>query len=74
MIGDFEELVIFNEVNQNNQIQGAILISAKKDFIAGADIKSFKGEKVGDFQPTRSKRKGHAMLQDIGGVLEYPRF
>ena len=32
LIGDFEE--VFNEVNQNNQIQGAILISAKKDFIA----------------------------------------
>ena len=61
LIGDFEE--VFNEVNQNNQIQGAILISAKKDFIAGADIKSFKGEKVGDFQPT--SRKGHAMLQAI---------
>ena len=61
LIGDFEE--VFNEVNQNDQIQGAILISAKKDFIAGADIKSFKGEKVGDFQPT--SRKGHAMLQAI---------
>ena len=61
LITDFEE--IFNEVNQNEQIQGAILISAKKDFIAGADIKSFKGEKVGDFQPT--SRKGHAMLQAI---------
>ena len=48
LIVDFEE--VFNEVNQNKQIQGAILISAKKDFIAGADIKSFKGEKVGDFQ------------------------
>ena len=53
LIGDFEE--VFNEVNQNDQIQGAILISAKKDFIAGADIKSFKGEKIGDFQPTREK-------------------
>ena len=30
LITDFEE--IFNEVNQNDQIQGAILISAKKDF------------------------------------------
>ena len=30
LIGDFEE--VFNEVNQNKQIQGAILISAKKDF------------------------------------------
>ena len=43
LIGDFEE--VFNEVSNNNDIKGAILISAKKDFIAGADIKSFKGEK-----------------------------
>ena len=43
LIGDFEE--VFNEVSNNNDIKGAILISAKKAFIAGADIKSFKGEK-----------------------------
>ena len=61
LIGDFEQ--VFSEVSNNEQINGAILISAKKDFIAGADIKSFKGEKVGDFQPT--SRKGHAMLQAI---------
>ena len=61
LIGDFEQ--VFSEVSNNEKINGAILISAKKDFIAGADIKSFKGEKVGDFQPT--SRKGHAMLAAI---------
>ena len=61
LIGDFEQ--VFSEVSNNEKINVAILISAKKDFIAGADIKSFKGEKVGDFQPT--SRKGHAMLAAI---------
>ncbi len=61
LIGDFDE--IFNEIATNKSIKGAIIISAKKDFIAGADIKSFNGEKVGDFQPT--SRKGHKMLDQI---------
>ena len=61
LIGDFEN--VFEEVENNNEVIGAILISAKKDFIAGADIKSFKGEKVGDFQPFI--RKGHELLQKI---------
>ncbi|MBM77984.1 MAG: multifunctional fatty acid oxidation complex subunit alpha [Crocinitomicaceae bacterium] len=61
LMGDFDQ--IFNEVASNEEIKGAILISAKKDFIAGADIKSFTGEKVGDFQPT--SREGHSMLNLI---------
>ena len=61
LIGDFEN--VFKEIETNDGIIGAILISAKKDFIAGADIKSFKGEKVGDFQPF--SRKGHELLQKI---------
>ena len=61
LIGDFEN--VFEEIETNEDIIGAILISAKKDFIAGADIKSFKGEKVGDFQPF--SRKGHELLQKI---------
>lgn len=61
LIGDFEN--VFKEIETNEDIIGAILISAKKDFIAGADIKSFKGEKVGDFQPF--SRKGHELLQKI---------
>lgn len=42
---------IFTEIEQNEQVRGAILISWKKDFIAGADIKSFAIEKPGDFRP-----------------------
>ena len=61
LIGDFEK--VFNEIENNKEVIGAILISGKKDFIAGADIKSFKGEKVGDFQPF--SRKGHELLQKI---------
>ena len=61
LIGDFESVI--NEIENNKEVIGAILISAKKDFIAGADIKSFKGEKVGDFQPF--SRKGHELLQKI---------
>ena len=61
LIRDFEN--VFKEIETNEDIIGAILISAKKDFIAGADIKSFKGEKVGDFQPF--SRKGHELLQKI---------
>jgi len=61
LIGDFEN--VFNEIENNDNIIGAVLISAKKDFIAGADIKSFKGEKVGDFQPF--SRKGHELLKKI---------
>ena len=61
LIGDFEN--VFKEIETNEGVIGAILISAKKDFIAGADIKSFKGEKVGDFQPF--SRKGHELLQKI---------
>jgi 3-hydroxyacyl-CoA dehydrogenase/enoyl-CoA hydratase/3-hydroxybutyryl-CoA epimerase len=61
LIGDFEN--VFNEIENNKDVIGAVLISAKKDFIAGADIKSFKGEKVGDFQSF--SRKGHELLQKI---------
>ena len=61
LIDDFEN--IFDEINKNKKIKGAILISAKNDFIAGADIKSFVGEKVGDFQPI--SRRGHKLLEKI---------
>ena len=61
LIGDFEN--VFNEVENNKEVIGTVLISAKKDFIVGADIKSFKGEKVGDFQPF--SKKGHELLQKI---------
>jgi 3-hydroxyacyl-CoA dehydrogenase/enoyl-CoA hydratase/3-hydroxybutyryl-CoA epimerase len=61
LIEDFE--AVLKEISCNKEIEGAILISAKDDFIAGADIKSFKGEKIGDFQPI--SRKGHKLLNGI---------
>jgi 3-hydroxyacyl-CoA dehydrogenase/enoyl-CoA hydratase/3-hydroxybutyryl-CoA epimerase len=61
LIDDFE--AVFKEINMNSEIYGAVLISAKNDFIAGADIKSFIGEKEGDFQPI--SRRGHEMIAAI---------
>ena len=54
----FEE--VFNEIESDDAIKASILISRKKDFIAGADIKSFAIEKEGDFRPYQEK--GHDML------------
>lgn len=61
LIDDFD--AVFKEINNNVDIYGAVLISAKNDFIAGADIKSFIGEKEGDFQPI--SRRGHEMIAAI---------
>jgi 3-hydroxyacyl-CoA dehydrogenase / enoyl-CoA hydratase / 3-hydroxybutyryl-CoA epimerase len=58
LVDQFE--TIFNSINKDDSIKGAIIISAKPDFIAGADIKAFKAEKVGDFQPI--SKKGHELL------------
>jgi 3-hydroxyacyl-CoA dehydrogenase/enoyl-CoA hydratase/3-hydroxybutyryl-CoA epimerase len=58
LVDQFEN--IFNKINNDTSINGAILISAKPDFIAGADIKAFNAEKVGDFQPI--SKKGHDLL------------
>ncbi len=53
----------FQTLNNNPEIKAGILISAKPDFIAGADIKSFKAEKKGDFEPIT--RKGQEILNAI---------
>ena len=58
LIDQFEN--IFKAINNDSSINGAIIISAKPDFIAGADIKAFKADKVGDFQPL--SKKGHELL------------
>ena len=58
LIDQFEN--IFKDINNDSSINGAIIISAKPDFIAGADIKAFKADKVGDFQPL--SKKGHELL------------
>ena len=43
LVDEFEN--IFDTINNDNSINGAILISAKPDFIAGADIKAFNAKK-----------------------------
>ena len=58
LIDQFES--IFGSINNDKSIRGAIIISAKPDFIAGADIKAFKADKTGDFQPI--SKKGHDLL------------
>ncbi|MCB9233744.1 MAG: enoyl-CoA hydratase/isomerase family protein [Bacteroidia bacterium] len=54
---------VFEELENDNEVKAVVLISGKKDFIAGADINAFKAEKEGDFQPI--SRKGHEILARI---------
>ena len=61
VIGIFETLG--NQLIEDDQIHAVIFISGKKDFMAGADIKSFQIEKEGDFRPFQAK--GHASLDRI---------
>ena len=61
LIGFFDD--IFAEINNEPDVKAAVFISRKKDFIAGADINSFKAEKKGDFEPLI--RRGHKMLNRI---------
>lgn len=61
LIDAFDE--IFKDLIQDNTVKGIVLISGKKDFIAGADIKAFKADKKGDFLPT--VKKGHTSLNFI---------
>ncbi len=61
MMGVLDE--VFEEIKTNDAIKGVIITSAKKDFIAGADIKAFSIEKKGDFRPIQSK--GHQGLLEL---------
>lgn len=55
---------IFKQLENDNEVKAAVLISKKKDFIAGADIEMFsKVKKKGDFEPFT--RKGHQALNDL---------
>lgn len=55
---------LLDEINNSKQIQSAILISRKKDFIAGADIESFdQVRQPGDWQPIAAR--AHAALRRI---------
>ena len=61
LIGLFDST--FKQLDEDQEVKAVVLISGKKDFIAGADIAAFKAEKVGDFQPV--SRKGHEILQRL---------
>ena len=61
MIEAFE--FIIDDILKDEKVKAAVFISAKKDFIAGADIQSFVANKVGDFQPISIK--GHKLLDKI---------
>jgi 3-hydroxyacyl-CoA dehydrogenase/enoyl-CoA hydratase/3-hydroxybutyryl-CoA epimerase len=62
VIGLFDE--VYSSLESNPAVKAIILISRKKDFIAGADIDAFAHvKKKGDFEPIT--RKGHAILNKI---------
>jgi 3-hydroxyacyl-CoA dehydrogenase/enoyl-CoA hydratase/3-hydroxybutyryl-CoA epimerase len=61
VMGVFPEFV--KTIEENDDIHAVILISGKKDFMAGADIKSFAIEKEGDFRPHQAT--GHEALFQI---------
>ena len=54
---------VFDDLNKDDEVKGVVIISGKKDFLAGADIKSFAIEKPGDFRPIQAK--GLEMLEDL---------
>lgn len=55
---------IFAQYENDNDVKAFVLISKKKDFIAGADIEMFKRvEKKGDFEPVT--RRGHQSLNRL---------
>lgn len=55
---------IIDDLQNDPAVKAVVMISKKKDFIAGADIESFqKVQKPGDFEPIT--RKGHEILGKI---------
>jgi len=54
----------FKKLDSDPEVKACVLISKKKDFIAGADIDMFKKvKKKGDFEPFT--RRGHVALNDL---------
>ena len=60
-VGEFN--AILDEIEKNDEIKAAVLISNKKDFMAGADIKTFL-EMKGD-EPKQAALTGHQLLLRI---------
>ncbi len=54
---------VLNEIEKNDEIKAVVLISSKKDFMAGADIKTFLKMK-GD-EPKQAALTGHKLLLRI---------
>jgi len=62
MVGLFDS--IFSQLENDHEVKAIVLISRKKDFIAGADIEMFKRvKKPGDFATIA--RKGHEIMNRI---------
>ena len=62
MIGMFNPLI--DELEKDSKVKAGVMISRKKDFIAGADIDAFANvKKEGDWQPIA--KQGHAILQRL---------
>ncbi len=54
---------VLDEIEKNDEIKAVVLISAKKDFMAGADIKTFLEMK--DDEPKQAALTGHTLLLRI---------
>ena len=62
MIDTFNPMM--DELEKDSEVRAAVMISRKKDFIAGADIEAFANvKKEGDWQPIA--KKGHEILDRI---------
>lgn len=61
MIDEFEK--VFQQIQNDNEIKAAVLISRKKTFIAGADIDKFLTMKPGD--AAKAALDGHVMLKKL---------
>ena len=62
MIDTFNPMM--DELEKDSEVKAAVMISRKKDFIAGADIEAFANvKKEGDWQPIA--KKGHEILDRI---------
>ena len=62
MIDTFNPMM--DELENDSEVRAAVMISRKKDFIAGADIEAFANvKKEGDWQPIA--KKGHEILDRI---------
>jgi 3-hydroxyacyl-CoA dehydrogenase/enoyl-CoA hydratase/3-hydroxybutyryl-CoA epimerase len=56
--------LLVTQLETDNKVQGIVLISRKKDFIAGADLDAiYKVSQLGEWLPTA--KRGHALLHHL---------